>query len=332
MKVLVQTKQPYEVEITDEPSGLTAFFPAGRKIAIVTDENVAMHLPVLSGVLAGAETHCFTFLAGEQSKTPETYLKILSFLAQNGFSREDVLVAFGGGVVSDLAGFAAATYLRGMRFVAVPTTLLAMIDAAVGGKNGVNLPEGKNLAGTIRQPSGVFCYLPFLRTLPQKEWANGMGEAVKYALLQGGELLSLLRAEDVTKNPAALQRVIVLCVEYKAKIVAGDEQDRGERAALNFGHTYGHALEAASGYTLPHGVAVGLGMLRVSRQAKAAEAERLLLELLPKYGLPTEEPVTGDLVPYLERDKKRKDGRRWLVVVPKAGHYEIVPIPSEAQR
>ncbi|MDE5601025.1 MAG: 3-dehydroquinate synthase [Clostridia bacterium] len=260
-----------------------------RKALIVTDSNVsALYLEGAKSSLrsAGFEVFDFVFEAGEKSKTPATYFDIINCLGENGFKRTDAVVALGGGVVGDIAGFAAATYMRGIDVIQVPTTLLAMIDSSVGGKTGVDLPFGKNLLGAFWQPKAVIADISTLETLPEREWKTGIGEGIKYACLVGGRILEIL-LDGVENN---IEEFVQLCVEYKASVVVADEKEGGLRKLLNLGHTVGHAIEKQSDFEIPHGVAVARG---VAIMAKAAYAcgelggnERdVILSLLTKYGI-----------------------------------------------
>ena len=220
------------------------------KAAIITDSNVApLYEEALRKQLksAGFCTCTYVFPAGEASKNADTYLNILRFLAQNHLTRSDVIVALGGGVAGDMAGFAAATYLRGVNFVQIPTSLLAMVDSSVGGKTGIDLPEGKNLVGAFYQPLLVLCDCDALNTLPEAGFLDGCGEIVKYGVLGDEGLLARLKKE---KTGFDREAVIARCVEMKRDIVNADEFEGGVRQLLNLGHTLGHAVEASSDFTL----------------------------------------------------------------------------------
>ncbi|MDE6060434.1 MAG: 3-dehydroquinate synthase [Clostridia bacterium] len=260
-----------------------------KKVLVVTDSNVsALYLDGVKSSLhsAGFEVFDFVFMAGEKSKTPATYLDIINCLGSYGFKRTDAIVALGGGVVGDIAGFAAATYMRGIDYVQVPTTLLAMIDSSVGGKTGVDLPFGKNLLGAFWQPKAVIADISTLETLPEREWKTGIGEGIKYACLAGGRILEIL-LDDIKGN---LEEFVRLCVEYKASVVVEDEKESGLRKLLNLGHTVGHAIEKQSNFEIPHGVAVARGVAIMANAAYADgeldSAERdIILSLLTKYGI-----------------------------------------------
>lgn len=246
---------------------------AGRLVAVVTDSNVAvLHGRRLLRALGsrGARAHLLVFPAGEKHKTRETKAALEDRLAALGAGREVAIVALGGGVTGDLAGFLAATWQRGVALFQAPTSLLAMVDAAVGGKTGVDLPSGKNLVGAFHQPEGVYADTLVLRTLPARELARGLAEAVKAAVVGDAALFRALEEGApgiLSREPETLERVVERALRVKVRLVARDERDAGARAALHFGHTVGHAIEAVSAYRCPHGEAVALGMLAEARLA-----------------------------------------------------------------
>ncbi|MBQ8696148.1 MAG: 3-dehydroquinate synthase, partial [Clostridia bacterium] len=231
-----------------------------KKLCLVTDDTVdALYsdkvISSLEGV--GFEVIKFVFPHGEASKSAQTYLSLLGYLAKNHITRTDALVALGGGVVGDLTGFAAATYNRGMAFVQIPTTLLAAVDSSVGGKTAIDIPEGKNLVGAFHQPKIVIMDTDTLRTLPEDIYRDGCAEVIKYGVICDGDLFEKLTKSHVKE---AEEEVICRCVEIKRDIVAEDEFDKGVRALLNLGHTVGHAVEACSNFEVSHGSAVAIGM------------------------------------------------------------------------
>ena len=235
--------------------------------AIVSDDTVyALYgeRTVKALEKTGYRVHSFTFPAGEGSKNLSTYADVLHFLGEHRFSRSDVVVALGGGVVGDLAGFAAATYQRGMGFAQIPTTLLAMVDSSVGGKTAIDLPAGKNLAGTFYQPWLVLCDPDCLDSLPDEIFRDGCAEVIKYAVLGNAPFFEEL---NCTPPHAQLEHIIETCVRMKRDIVAQDEFDRGQRQLLNLGHTFGHGIEACSGFAVSHGSAVAIGMAMIVRSA-----------------------------------------------------------------
>ena len=269
----------------------------------------------------------FVFPHGEESKNGNTLLSLLSYLAQNKLTRSDLIIALGGGVVGDLAGFAAATYLRGIRHIQVPTTLLAAVDSSVGGKTAIDLPAGKNLAGAFWQPSAGICDTDTLTSLPVDVFRDGCAEVIKYAILYDPELFAHLEEKGLNFDREA---VITRCVEWKRNAVARDEFDTGERMLLNLGHTFGHGIEAHSHFTLSHGQAVAIGMAIVSRASRCADADRII-SLLEQFGLPTtiDFPVE-DILSYVLSDKKRTGGTVNLIVPESIGSCRILPTPVES--
>lgn len=231
--------------------------PSPVKIAVITDDIVDglyAGRVITSLKNSGFDAVKYVFPHGEESKCFKTYEQILLFLAERGLTRTDAVVALGGGVVGDIAGFASATYLRGIKYFQIPTTLLAQIDSSVGGKTAIDLPQGKNLVGVFCQPQAVICDTETLSTLPERIYKDGMGEAAKYALLDK-KIYSL-----VSEGNYKIEELVARCVEYKKNIVEADEFDKGVRALLNLGHTPAHGIERLSGYAIPHGMAVGMGL------------------------------------------------------------------------
>ena len=314
----------------------------GRHALVVTDDRVApLYLARVERAL-GALTHASIVLpAGEASKTLEHTARVLDALAGLGASRDAAVIALGGGVVGDLAGFAAATWMRGVDFVQLPTTLLAMVDSSVGGKTGVNIAAGKNLVGAFHQPRAVFIDTTTLATLPGREYAAGLAEVVKYGAIGDADFFAWLEANAdalEARDGDALAEAIGFSCRYKAGVVARDEREQGERALLNFGHTFGHALEAERGYgDLLHGEAVAIGMVLAARlsaalrRAPAEDADRLA-RLLSRFGLPVAPPrADADaLLARMRLDKKNVSGRLRLILWRGIGKAEIVPDIDEA--
>ena len=275
--IQVNASRSYEIHIgagllPEAGEKIRPFCPGGL-CAVVTDDIVdGLYADRLEQSLASADLRVvkFVFSHGEQGKNAENYLSLLNFLAENGLTRADCVVALGGGVPGDLAGFAAATYLRGVGFVQIPTTLLAAVDSSVGGKTAIDLPAGKNLAGAFYQPDLVLCDTDTLATLPDKQFRAGCAEVIKYAMLFDAEMFSDLMVSGPAFRP---ESVIARCVEFKREIVTADEFDRGCRQLLNLGHTVGHAVEKLSGFTVLHGQAVAIGMSVIAR-ACAEKAEK----------------------------------------------------------
>lgn len=300
--------------------------------AVVADDTVyALYGERVCASLeaAGVRTVCYVFPHGEKSKNLLEYAKILNFLAENRVTRADALIALGGGVTGDLGGFAAATYLRGIPFVQLPTTLLAAVDSSVGGKTAVDLPAGKNLAGAFYQPELVLCDLDTLDSLPREIFLDGCAEVIKYAVLGSRELFALLA--DIPSGKG-LEEVTARCVEMKRDFVQSDELDRGARQMLNLGHTFGHAVEASSRFTLSHGKSVAIGMTMILRAACSrglcsAETRDAVIALLQRYGLPTECPYPADmLLGALSADKKIFGTRLNLVVPTDIGACRLLPV------
>ena len=259
-KICVNASNPYEVIIgkgvIDSVGELVKEVVNTKKLALVTDDTVdSLYSEKVVSLLkeSGFEVVKFVFLHGEGSKNIDTYAKILEFLAQNQLTRTDALIALGGGVVGDMAGFAASTYLRGIKYIQIPTTLLAQIDSSVGGKTAIDLPQGKNLVGAFCQPTLVICDVDFLKTLPQAVFQDGMGETVKYALLDKRVFNLLLTEYDILD-------LVYLCIDHKRMVVEKDEFEGGLRKLLNLGHTPAHGIERLSNYTIPHGKAVSIGL------------------------------------------------------------------------
>ena len=302
---------------------------SAEAVCIVSDSNVwPLYGEAASGSLANAgfRVVSYVFPAGEESKNGQTYLELLNFLAESKLTRSDLIVALGGGVVGDLAGFAAATYLRGIRFIQVPTTLLAAVDSSVGGKTAIDLPAGKNLAGAFSQPSLVLCDTDTLDSLPEDIFRDGCAEVIKYGILYDPQLFSELEESGLCFHR---ERVITRCVELKRDVVMEDEFDTGSRMKLNLGHTIGHGVEARSNFSLSHGKAVAIGMAMVSRASGCPDTGRIL-SLLARFGLPAAADFPADeLYAYTLSDKKRS-GSTVNLIIPKAiGDCAIVPTPVE---
>ncbi len=301
-----------------------------RKVCIVSETSV---FPLWGETArssleaAGFDVCAYVFPAGEESKNGENLLKLLNFLAENGLTRSDILVALGGGVTGDLAGFAAACFLRGIRFVQVPTTLLAAVDSSVGGKTAVDLPAGKNLAGAFWQPSLVICDTDTLDTLPADIFRDGCAEVIKYGILYDPELFAHLEEKGLDFDREA---VITRCVELKRDVVMEDEFDTGARMKLNLGHTIGHGVEALSNFTLSHGKSVAIGMAIVCRASRCPDTPRILA-ILQKFGLPiTTDESVQDIYNYTLSDKKRSGDTVRLIIPRRIGDCAIVPTPVHA--
>lgn len=300
-----------------------------EKVCIVSDSNVwplygaAAERQLLD---AGFAVTTFCFRAGEQSKNTATYIQLLEHLASNGLTRTDLIVALGGGVVGDLAGFAAASYLRGIRYIQIPTTLLAAVDSSVGGKTAIDLEAGKNLAGAFWQPSLVLCDTETLSSLPREIFLDGCAEVIKYAVLYDEALFASLQSSGPDFDR---EEVIARCVELKCRAVMEDEFDNGARMLLNLGHTLGHAVEAASHFAVSHGKGVAIGMALVSRASHCPDTPRIE-ELLQHFRLPIRTVFPPDVLCALaQSDKKRRGGSINLIIPRRIGCCAIVPTPVE---
>jgi 3-dehydroquinate synthase len=303
----------------------------GRSALIVSNRTVApLYLERLRAGLAGRQLAECILPDGEQHKTLSTAGTVFDALVEHRLHRDATLFALGGGVVGDIAGFAAACYQRGIAYVQVPTTLLAQVDSSVGGKTGVNHPGGKNLIGAFHQPLAVIADTDTLATLPDRELRAGLAEIIKYGCIRDPELFAWLEAhvgELLARDPAALAHAIVRSCAIKADVVARDEREQNLRAILNFGHTFGHAIEAATSYTrYLHGEAVALGMLIAADFSArlglvGGELTRRLAALLAAAGLPTEAPRIGreHALALIRMDKKVKDGAVRLVLLERLG-------------
>ncbi len=298
-----------------------AALPGAKTAVIVSDDNVfPLYGKNLEASLksAGFDTLRFVFRHGETGKSLAVYGRLLEKMCRRHVTRSDAVFALGGGVAGDLAGFAAATYQRGIRFVQLPTTLLAAVDSSVGGKTGIDLKAGKNQAGCFHQPSLVICDTDTLSTLPAREYGCGCAEVIKYAVI-GDEGFF----EELEKTPVSAQygRVIEKCVKAKSEYVRLDEFDTGVRMMLNLGHTIGHAAEMLSGYSLLHGEAVAMGMAAISRSAArrgicGISVPEAIIRLLEKYSLPVSVPFDAESVIKAAMSDKKSDGSSLRLIVP----------------
>lgn len=337
--VSVHASRSYEIRI-----GRGLLQGAGEQIRAVTDAKKVMLVsddavwPLYGGAVrrsletAGLTVCSFVFPHGESSKCACTYLELLDALCAQQLTRKDAIAALGGGVAGDLAGFAASTYLRGIGFIQIPTTLLAMVDSSVGGKTAIDLPAGKNLAGTFYQPWLVLCDPDCLTTLPEDIFRDGCAEVIKYAVLGNAPFFDDLRAGSAH---AQLEHIIETCVTMKRDIVAQDEFDRGQRQLLNLGHTFGHGIEACSSFAVSHGSAVAIGMAMIVRAAVqfgfcTTETRDTVLDLLRQYGLPTDCAYPAEqMLGVVLHDKKSSGGSVSLIVPTAVGHCEIRKTPAD---
>ena len=301
----------------------------GRQACIITDSVLAP----LYGDLLSKELNCALIIvpSGEQSKSWTQVGALLTQFAELGISRSGIIIALGGGVIGDLAGFASAVYLRGVDYIQVPTTLLAQIDSSMGGKTGVNLDSGKNLVGAFHQPKAVISDTALLDTMPLADFIDGLAEMIKYGFIHDASILDdLQQCSGIDELKTNLESLILKCCTIKKNVVEEDEHDTGIRMTLNFGHTLGHAIEKSSG--LSHGRSVSLGMIMISQIAVSKgliEKQTLdLLEyLLKKYGLPvdTSSYPIEKLLPYISKDKKNLNGQLHLVLCPTPGKSVLYP-------
>lgn len=354
MQSIIRVNTPqlsYEIAIT--AGGLTQLgsqmtqLSVGKKVLVISNPEIFQHYgecAVKALHSAGFEVSQFTLPAGEQFKTLASMAKIYDACLENRLERSSTLVALGGGVIGDMTGFAAATWLRGINFVQVPTTLLAMIDAAIGGKTGVNHPQGKNLIGAFYQPRLVLIDPDVLKTLPVREFRAGMAEVIKYGVIWDAQLFSQLekcerldQLSDLDRN--LLQEILSRSCQAKADVVSKDEKEAGLRAILNYGHTIGHAVESLTGYrTVNHGEAVAIGMVAAGQIAVELglweqDLQKRSLALIVKAGLPTQLPAEIDLAAILDTlqtDKKVKSGRVRFVLPTQLGATTITDqVPSD---
>ncbi|MGL5253739.1 MAG: 3-dehydroquinate synthase [Brevinema sp.] len=302
----------------------------GKQATIITDETISN----LYGDSLAKELACSVIVvpAGEQSKSWSQAGKVIEQLAEKGLSRSSIIIALGGGVIGDLAGFVASVYLRGIDYIQVPTTLLSQIDSSMGGKTGLNLDSGKNLVGAFHQPKAVVIATSLLQSLPTADFIDGLAEMIKYGFIHDASILEdLEKYSGLEELHHHLEELILKCCSIKKKVVEEDEFDTGIRMTLNFGHTLGHAIEKS--YGLSHGRSVSLGMMLISQIAVnkklvAPTTLKKLEKLLIKYGLPVDTRAYSmeNLLDYVGRDKKNINGRLHLVLCPNPGESIIYPV------
>lgn len=342
----------YDIEIgSGNLPGVGKFISTRIKLThavLITDGNVEHpHASVVLNSLkqAGARLNLAVVQPGEQTKSVATADELWRLLLEFGTDRKSAVVAVGGGVIGDLAGFVAASFARGLAFFQVPTTLLALVDSSVGGKVGVNLPGAKNMVGAFWQPRGVLIDTEVLQTLPEREYVAGLAEVVKYGVILDAEFFNYLeehQEEILARKPGVLRHVIARCCRLKADVVERDEREEsGLRAVLNYGHTFCHAIEAVTEYNvLLHGEAVAIGMICASRLAElmgriSAELTRRQRALLQAFGLPVAllDLDRDDLLDAMQHDKKVEHGKLRFVLPTRLGHVELVPdVPLELVR
>ena len=314
--------------------------PAALKALVVSETNVApLYLDVVKQQLeeAGFEVISYVFEAGEQSKGINEIAGMWNKMAEAGFTRTDFVVGLGGGVTTDMAGFAASTFLRGISVIQVPTSLLAMVDASVGGKTGIDIPMGKNQVGAFWQPSLVLEDISFLKTLPDEVFTEGMGEVTKHAFIMDLELFDKLWAAqgNIRDDEDLLEEIVYMNVSDKAGVVSADETDNGRRQTLNFGHTVGHVIERDSGFTKPHGVCVAMGMgIIIDACVRAGSLDKndaeKMKDLLKLYKLPVTDDITPEaIVNGAMNDKKKRGDSLSVILVNKIGQAEIRKMTKE---
>lgn len=338
--VHVNTGRPYDIfierGIIDLCGEYVKKLSKAEKVVVVTDTNVAPHYKwrVLNSLEQQAlRVQSFIYPAGEQSKHLGTISDIYKLLADFHMTRKDIIVALGGGVCGDMAGFAAATYLRGIDFIQIPTSLLAQVDSSVGGKTGVDLPQGKNLVGAFHQPIAVLIDPDTLNTLPDNFVSDGMAEVIKYGCIKDAAFFDLLESEDVQPK---IEEVIETCVSIKRDVVSRDEREAGERMLLNFGHTLGHSIEKIYNFTgITHGMAVAIGMILIARAGelhgvtKAGTADRIV-KICEKYHLPTSDAAGfAQMAQEAQGDKKTSGSKINLVLLRTIGESFILSLPLE---
>lgn len=337
-KINVRTSHPYEVlierGILADCGKYIANVTKSRKAAIITDDIVEkLHLQTALDSLKkeGFECSVYSFPNGEESKCLETLGKIYDFLCESKMTRSDIIIALGGGVVGDITGFAAASYLRGVDFVQIPTTLLAQVDSSVGGKTAIDIAGGKNLVGAFKQPALVLCDSNILKTLPQEILAEGMGECIKYGMIRDEKLFELMESHDLASLDEIIDEMVYKCVDIKRVIVEHDECDKGERMVLNFGHTLGHAIEAWHNYkNIFHGEGVAAGMCMITDRLAPQLSERLK-KVCAAYKLPTGSDIPmKELLPFCSQDKKNEAKDINYIICNEIGKGEIVKVPFTA--
>ena len=308
-----------------------------NRLAVVTDSTVwECHGALMTAQLKGFQYDLTVLPPGESSKSHENLMKLYRSWLDFGLTRKDLVLAFGGGVIGDLTGYAAATFMRGVPFIQIPTTLLSQVDSSIGGKVAVNLPEGKNLVGTFYHPKEVWIDPDYLQTLPDRIFKDGMAEVVKAGCIMDKALIQLLEVFEQTSDPQLTCEIISRALKVKKQLVEADEKEFGCRKLLNFGHTIGHALEAFGQYTRwTHGEAVAMGMVWITQCAEQAGLSQRgttteLVGLLERIGLPTESGVDLDeLMIWLNRDKKKTSGGIELAIMKQPGDSFLHEVTQE---
>ncbi len=336
-EIRIDTASPYRVMIgsgllEEADKYIQKLEKIPESVVVVTDTNVGpLYADRILDALEDFHPSLYTVPAGEENKTPDTLISIVRALVQHGLTRSDLVIALGGGVVGDMAGFASAIYLRGIRFVQCPTTLLSAVDASVGGKTAVDLPEGKNLVGAFHQPSMVICDTDTFKTLPEIRIADGAAEMIKHAMIADTPLLEQMRDPGWKIH---IEETVARNIEIKRSFVLGDEKDQGKRQMLNFGHTIGHAIEAWSGFRLTHGQAVAIGMVMETRAARKLGFtdmdENELIRVLEANHLPVTAAAPADQILHFALHDKKRQSKGINVVIPrKTGQAELRTLDPE---
>ncbi|MDE6784601.1 MAG: 3-dehydroquinate synthase [Ruminococcus sp.] len=331
-KISVRTSCPYDVIIERgslrKAGELISHVISSKKTVIITDDTVnSLYTDTLVQSLGenGFDVSVFVFPHGEQSKNLTVLGEIYDFLCEKRITRSDFLIALGGGVVGDITGFAAASFLRGIEFIQIPTTLLAQVDSSVGGKTAIDIAGGKNLVGAFKQPALVICDSDTLRTLPESEIACGMAEVIKYGMIRDKNLFEILENHDISDIDKVMDDIVYTCIDIKRDVVENDECEKGERKILNFGHTLGHAIEGWHNYTdYTHGMGVAAGMCMITERLCSPEITERLKKCVESYKLPTStEAPMSELLPYCSTDKKCESGSISFIVCNEIGRAEI---------
>ena len=339
LPVTLDGKVIYHIKLTDSFQGLAEElkqlgYQADQKICIISDSNVAkLYAETVKNILTKSfpQIFCYEFQAGEASKNTDTVNGVYEFLIQNHFDRHDLMIALGGGVVGDLTGFTAATYLRGIDFIQVPTSLLSQVDSSIGGKTGVDFMQYKNMVGAFYQPKLVYMNLNVLKTLPKDQLISGFGEILKHGLIRNHDYFLWMNEHEkeiLALDYNTLEEMVYQSCLIKRDVVERDPKEKGERALLNFGHTIGHAVERYYHYEkYTHGEGVGIGMVRLTQNAERlglaqkGTAEKIKT-LLARFGLPTGVSMNPeDIVRGIALDKKKRGHEITLVIVPEIGQH-----------
>ncbi len=319
-RITVQATKQYDVvvgrNILKNSAELVKEVANPKNVCIITDDIVAnLYLETVKNSFenAGFKTVSYIIKNGEASKSTENLVDIVEFMASANITRTDLVVALGGGVVGDISGFAAATYMRGIDYVQIPTTFLAAIDSSVGGKTAVNLKSGKNLFGAFHQPVMVICDVELLKTLERTTYLDGVAEAIKYGVLKDKKLIDLIDTD--------MEETIIKCVQIKRDIVSNDEFEHGERKFLNLGHTLGHAIESLSDFEITHGKAVAIGTVLAAKMGEKLGITKsgtalLLIEIMEHFGLPYECNYTEEELSRFAKGDKKREGDKIVLVIP----------------